>query len=140
MNGNVSFSQDMDALFSELKDFVKTESIMGTPLPVGDNTLIPVVSVTLGYGSGNNAKNANANAAPGVGIGAKVCTNAVVVVNKDNVSMLPVNGKGNMDQVMNNIPQMISNLKQSASQQNMPQGQQNQPQQNNQNQQQNKKK
>ncbi|MCY6371220.1 GerW family sporulation protein [Clostridium ganghwense] len=132
--------QNVDALFTGLQNFVKTESVMGTPVNVADKTLVPVVSVTIGYGSGSNNKApVPANGGPGVGLGARIATNAVVVINKDSVSMLPVNEKGNVNNLPNDnntmstlvdkIPEMINNFKQGAQPQNMAQNQQqNQPQ------------
>ncbi|RXI40311.1 sporulation protein [Clostridium tetani] len=138
MSQNVNFSQNMDTIFSGLKDFVKTESVIGTPLVVEDKTLVPVVSVALGYGSATgNAKNAqpnpnSSNNDPNVGLGARVTTNAVVVIDKGSVSMLPVNGKGNMGQLIDKIPEMVTNMNPNAQQQNMAQNQQQQNQQQNQ--------
>lgn len=137
MSQNINFSQNMDTIFSGLQDFVKTESVMGTPLVVEDKTLVPVISVALGYGSAtSNAKNAqpNSNSSnndPNVGLGARVTTNAIVVIDKGSVSMLPVNGKGNMGQLIDKIPEMVTNMNPNAQQQNMTQNQQ-QPQQQNQ--------
>lgn len=132
MSQNVNFTQNMNTLFSGLQDFVKTESVMGKPLVVEDKTLVPIVSVGLGYGSAaSNAKNAQSNSNssntdPNVGLGARVTTNAVVVIDKDSVSMLPVNGKGNMGQLIDKIPEMVTNMAPNAQQQNMAQNQQQQ--------------
>lgn len=137
-------TQNIDTLFTDLQNFVKTESVLGAPVPVGDKTLVPVVSVTLGYGSGTNKNDPAApNGGTGIGLGAKISTNAVVVINKDSASMLPVGVKGNVNNIPNDnnamsslvdkIPEMISNFKQGTQPQNQAQNtaqnqQQNQPQ------------
>ncbi len=122
MNENTSFTNNMDTLFTDLHDFVNTETVLGSPLSVGSKTLVPVMSVTLGYGStgmstkvqNNSSSNPNANnATNGVGLGARVTTNAVMVIENDSVSMLPVNEKSNMEQLMNKLPDAISSLSQS---------------------------
>lgn len=135
MSQNINFSQNMDTIFSGLQDFVKTESVMGTPVVVEDKTLVPIVSVALGYGSATgSAKNTqpNSNSSnddPNVGLGARITTNAVVVIDKGSVSMLPVNGKGNMGQLIDKIPEMVTNMAPNAQQGNANQNQ-NQPPQN----------
>lgn len=107
-----------DKLFSDLKNFSKTESVLGDPLAVGDKTLIPVMSVTVGYGSTPSiGKNQQANNSNGVGLGARFATNAVIVVEKDSVSMLSVNEKNNLNQLMSNIPQTLMNMGQNVMQQ-----------------------
>lgn len=128
-------TQTIDTLFTDLQNFVKTESVMGSPVPIGDRTLVPIISVTMGYGSGTNKQDPAApNGGTGVGLGAKISTNAVVVIDKDSVSMLPVDAKGNvnnqpndnnaMNNIVNKIPEMITNFKQGSQPQNMAQNQQ----------------
>lgn len=134
MDQKTNFAQDMNVLFDKLEQFTKTESVMGKPVAFGDKTLIPIVSVTMGYGSGPNpmsslnpAKNQQSgNGTAGLGVGARIATNAVVVIENNSVSMLPVHEKNNLGQMIDKLPQMVSNL--------MPGGQQ-QAQQNQQNQQ-----
>ncbi|WP_343216187.1 GerW family sporulation protein [Clostridium mobile] len=135
---NTSFNENMDILFTEVQDFAKQNSVMGAPLTVENKTLVPIVSVTLGYGSGTNSMKSGSNESktPGVGLGAKISTDAVVVIDKDNVSMLPVTQKANANQLMDKIPQVISSMMPNA-QQNMQQGAQQGQQPNQQAQQQN---
>lgn len=122
MSENTTFTNNMDTLFTDLHDFVSTDTVLGTPLSVGNKTLVPVMSVTMGYGStgmstkvqNNSSNNAN-NATSGTGLGARVTTNAVMVIENDSVSMLPVNEKSNMEQLMNKLPDAISSLSQSFS-------------------------
>lgn len=118
MHLNNNFSDNMNTVFSKVEDYVKTESMMGAPITVQDKTLVPIVSVSLGYGSGNNSpkdKAASANACPaeGVGLGAKIATDAVVVIEKDCVSMLPVTQKSNMNvkDMMDKIPNVLTSIK-----------------------------
>lgn len=123
MDQNTSFSQNINTLFSELQDFTKTESTMGKPVSFEDKTFIPVVSVTLGYGSGanslkNKTGNSDQNSSGNVGLGARITTDAVLVINKDSVSMLPVNEKSNIDQVLNKIPELLTSFTQGTQQQN----------------------
>lgn len=132
---NSTFSQNMDTVFNDLHNFVKTDSVLGTPVPVGDKTLIPIMSVTLGYGNADmpqKSQSSQSSSNTGIGgLGAKISAEAIVVVDKDNVNMLNVNDSTNMNQLINKIPETISNITQNMSQKS--QGQQSQQnQQNNQ--------
>lgn len=138
---NTPFTQNMDTVFSDLHNFVKTDSILGTPLAVGDKTLVPIMSVTLGYGSADMPKKAGSGASNatsssnGVGLGAKVSANGVIVIDKNNVSMLNVGeNKGSLDQLMDKIPQALGSMGQNITQQAGGQGQQGQGAQNQQSQ------
>lgn len=117
MQLNNNFSDNMNTVFTKVEDYVKHESMMGTPITVDNKTLVPVVSVSLGYGSGNNSpKNkANTNSCPaeGVGLGAKIATDAVVVIDNDSVSMLPVSQRTNVNinDMIDKLPTVITSLK-----------------------------
>lgn len=127
MSDTTNFSQNLGTLFSDLHNFVDTDSVLGKPLSVGDKTLVPVMSVTLGYGNTGMSTKMQAvnstNASNGVGLGARVSTSSVIVIDKDNVSMLPVNEKSTMGQMMDKIPQALSTLGQNMMQPGMNQSQ-----------------
>ena len=139
MTDNTSFSQNIQGVFNDLHNFVKTDSVLGVPVVVGDKTLIPVISVTLGYGSAGMPKKAQndntSNASGGMGLGARVSTSAVVVIEKNSTTMLTVGEKGNMAQMIDKIPQAISSIGQNMQGQQQG-GMQNQQQSGQQNQQQ----
>lgn len=115
MNNNKFFDENMNAVFTKVEDYIKHENLLGAPVSVQNKTLVPVVSVTLGYGSGNHSTKMNQNttdSSPALGLGARVCTDAIMVMDNDSVSMLPVSQKNNMDKIINKIPEMVTNLKQ----------------------------
>lgn len=143
MDETPNLSQNVNTLFSNLEGFTQNEGLIGKPVTHGDKTFIPIVSVTLGYGSGSTAsKPQQGNTAPSgigsmasaanmaggaLGLGAKLCTDAVIVIDKDNVSMMPLNATANAGQLMDKIPQLLSSIgsnKQQGQQQNQQQGQQ----------------
>jgi uncharacterized spore protein YtfJ len=111
MSENTPFTQNMDTIFTDLHNFVKNDSVLGAPVVVGDKTLVPVISVTLGYGNPGMAKSNTPNSMSGMG--ARISTNAVVVIDKSSTTMLTVGEKGNMSQMIDKIPQAISSLGQS---------------------------
>lgn len=131
MDQNSSLTQNIDTLFSNLEDFTQKEGLIGKPVTHGDKTFIPVVSVTLGYGSGNTAsKNQQGNTASNqgtgtgtgnmaggaLGLGAKLSTEAVIVIDKDNVSMMQMSAAGNVNQIMDKIPQILTSMNQNKQQ------------------------
>lgn len=143
MQENPNFTHNMDVLFSNLEDLTKKEAILGKPVTHGDKTLIPVMSITIGYGTGSNkskmgSPNANQTANMGtgaLGLGARVSTDAVVVIEKNNVTMLPTTQKSNLSMMIDKLPQMVSSVASNmgmgmGNQQNQQQGQQQGQQQN----------
>lgn len=119
MDTNTHVNQNLDSLFTEVQEFAKQNSVMGTPMTVENKTLVPIVSVTIGYGSGTSSMKAGSTSTttPGLGLGARISTDAVVVIDKENVSMLPVSQKSNGNQLMDKLPQMLSSIMPGAQQQ-----------------------
>ena len=119
MEVNSSLNQNIDTLFSNIETFTQNEGMLGKPVSQGDKTLIPIISVTIGYGGGNTSgrmASNNAAAAQGtsnagmdaLGLGARISTDALAVVDGQNVSVIPVNANpSNMSQLINQIPQIM---------------------------------
>ncbi|MFZ5354082.1 MAG: GerW family sporulation protein [Bacillota bacterium] len=138
MDINTTMDQNVTTLFSNIESFAQDEGTLGKPISLGDKTFIPVISVTLGYGGGNTSgkmtqgnpgttqtaggtSNAGMDA---LGLGARISTDAVIMVDGENVQVMPVSGVGsNMNQLINQIPQLLGKT-QGTQQQGQQQGQQ----------------
>lgn len=117
-----SITQYVDTLFTNMETFSQKEGLIGKPVTQGDKTFLPVMSITLGYGGGDtHAKNKTSAAASStamgggvmsgaLGIGAKLSTDAVIVIDKENVLMAPVGTPGGFSQVIDKIPQIIGSM------------------------------
>lgn len=123
--------QNVDTLFTNMENFTQKEGLIGKAVTHADKTFLPVVSVTLGYGGGDtqtkgqlgNANNPAANMMGGaLGLGARLSTEAVIVIDKDVVSFAPINApQSGFSQIIDKVPQILNNMNQSGQQ-----GQQNQ--------------
>ncbi|WP_303863829.1 GerW family sporulation protein [Alkalibaculum bacchi] len=136
--------EDLD-IYLKLYLFNKlNQGLIGKPIVHENKTFMPIVSVTLGYGSGNIASKtqpipssvSGKMSGGALGLGAKLCTDAVLMIDKDKVSMIPVNS-ASTSQLMDKIPQMVSSMGQGKQGQQAQQGQQPQQGQSSQNQGQN---
>ncbi len=132
-----TLNQNVELLFSNLESFTQNEGVIGKPVIQENKTFLPVVSVTLGYGGGNSATksqpgtsgSAGSSGTTGImgsmagkmaggamGLGAKLNTEAIIVIDKDkdSVSLLPVNAAAS-SQLADKIPQMLTSMNQSKS-------------------------
>ena len=119
MEVNTSLTQNIDALFTNIETFTQNEGLLGKPVSQGDKTLIPIISVTIGYGGGNSSGKMSGGAAgsnqgtgnagmDALGLGARISTDALALVDGENVSILPVNANpGNVNQLINQLPQIM---------------------------------
>jgi len=133
----LSISENVDTLFHSLENFTQNEGVIGRPVTQGNKTLMPIVSVTIGYGGGNasmkNQTNASSSAegssntgSGALGLGAKLNTEAVIVFDSQSqdISMLAMSANS-ASQLVEKIPQIVSSMnqdKQSGSQTVQPQG------------------
>lgn len=83
----------MDVTMEKLRAMVDADVITGTPIEVGNVTLIPVSRVSFGLASGGSdlpSKNQSQLFGGGGGAGVSVVPIAFMVVNGDNVKMMPI--------------------------------------------------
>lgn len=116
--------QNVETLFTNMENFTQKEGLIGKPVIQGDKTFLPVVSITLGYGGGDTQKRgqAGANASTGsgnsiggaLGLGAKLSAEAIIVIDKGNVSMAQVGSSGNVSQIIDKIPQIVGSMNTSS--------------------------
>lgn len=91
--------KDIENLFGraigEVERMLSTKTVVGDPITVDGNTLIPLVSVGFGFGVGGGEGNdpkKGAGTGGGTGAGGGVKPVAVIIVNKDGVRVETVKG------------------------------------------------
>lgn len=125
-----NLTQNVDTLFANMENFTQKEGLIGKPVIYSDKTFLPVISISIGYGGGDtqskNQMGTNPSNASGtgnmiggaLGLGAKLSTDAVIIIDKDNVSLAPIGASGNISQMIDKIPQIVSNMNTKGQQQN----------------------
>lgn len=117
MENKISLKDNLDSLLGNLERFLKTETVIGEPIVIGETTLIPIISVSFGCGTGGGTGDDNTKgmggSGSGAGMGARITPNAVLVIKNDEVTMLPVKSKSNLDSLVKMVPEIVKkfNLK-----------------------------
>jgi uncharacterized spore protein YtfJ len=78
-------------LMDEIKSITKTETILGDPINVGNNTIIPVCRIMVGFGAGGGEgemQEKKGGSGGGGGGGLKVEPAAFIVIKGDQVSIM----------------------------------------------------
>jgi uncharacterized spore protein YtfJ len=90
---------DIDNLFgkaiSEIEHMLNTKTVVGEPITVDGNTIIPLISVGFGFGVGageGSDPKKGAGTGGGAAGGGGVKPVAIIVVSKDGVRVEPVKG------------------------------------------------
>lgn len=81
----------------EVEQMLRTKTVIGDPITIEGNTLIPLVSIGFGFGAGGGSgkgddpmKGEGSGAGTGGGGGVKPV--AVIIINKDGVRVEPIKG------------------------------------------------
>ena len=94
---------------------VDADTIIGTPVVVGNVTLVPVSRVSFGLATGGSdfpSKNGQELFGGGGGAGVTVNPVAFICINGDNVHMMPVYSEMNtIDKAINMAPELIDKVK-----------------------------
>ena len=105
----------MDTTMDKLRAMVDADTIIGTPVVVGNITLIPVSKVSFGLATGGSDfpnKNQSQIFGGGAGAGVSVVPIAFIAVNGENVHMMPIyNEATSFDKALNMAPEIIDKVK-----------------------------
>ncbi len=101
----------------EIERLVNTRTLVGDPIVVGDNTLIPLISVGFGFGAGSNSgisvsKQKGEMSGAGSGGGAGIKPVAVIVINNEGVKVEPVMSgvSGAIEKITETAPKIVEKV------------------------------
>lgn len=114
MQNTFSVNENINLIFEKLESFLKTKTVVGEPLTVGDTTIIPFINLSFGLGSGGgnggDEKCGNGSGGGG-GAGAKVSPTAILVIRGDQVELLPIKKTGGLDKLLDMVPDIVDKIK-----------------------------
>lgn len=114
MNENNNIQSIMNVTMEKLRAMVDADVITGTPIEVGNLTLIPVSRVSFGLASGGSDFPSKSGQlfGGGGGAGVSVVPIAFMVVKGEEVKMLPVyNEVSNVEKAITMAPEIIDKAK-----------------------------
>ena len=108
-----NFKDNIESIFSNFEKFLRTETVIGEPIAIGEVTLVPIISVSFGCGAGSGTgKDKDSVEGNGAGGGGAACIkpDAVVVIKNGEVSILPIKNKSNFENLLNMVPEIVSKV------------------------------
>lgn len=97
-------------LLEEFKDMIRTETVVGQPIYLGDATIVPFVDISFGFGTGNHGTNGESSGEAG---GGKMSPTAVLIMKGERVELFSIKNatpNGTIDRVLNMIPEAVSHF------------------------------
>lgn len=90
------FEKLVKTSLGEIERLLSTKSVVGEPMTIEGNTIIPLVSIGFGFGAGGGfgkgEKEKGGGPGGGTGGGGGIKPVAVIIVNKDGVQVAPIVG------------------------------------------------
>ena len=109
----INIPENTEALFSNLEKFLKTETVVGEAIIIGETTLIPLITVSFGCGTGGGTGNSTKDgegSGGGLGAGARISPTAILVIKNGEATILPVKGKCNLENLIEMVPEIVSKV------------------------------
>lgn len=109
----MDISQNIASILEQMAKFFQSDTVVGDPIQVGDVTLIPLITVSFGIGNGSGfspKEKGNKWGPSGAASGGKISPTAIVVIKKDEVSVIPLSGKGPLDKINEILPTILSRM------------------------------
>ena len=105
----------MDTTMDKLRAMVDADTIVGTPLTVGNITLIPVSKASFGLATGGSdfpSKTQSGLFGGGGGAGVTISPVAFIAIKDGDVKMMPIyNDLSAVDKAINMAPEMLEKVK-----------------------------
>lgn len=100
----------LETMYERLDKFLKTETVVGEPITVGDIKLIPIITASFGLGGGFGEEGEKKSGGGGGGLGCKISPDAILVVKDGNVELIPVKKKASLEKLIEKAPELLSKV------------------------------
>ncbi len=105
----------MDVTMEKLRAMVDSDTVLGTPVTVGDTTVIPVSKVAFGLATGGSdfpSKTEKQVFGGGGGAGVSINPMGVLVISGGNVKFVPINNEiTSVDRLLQAAPEILDKIK-----------------------------
>ncbi|MBE6766179.1 MAG: sporulation protein YtfJ [Clostridia bacterium] len=105
----------IDITMEKLRAMVDADTILGTPVTVEGNTIIPVSKVSFGLATGGSDFPTKAEKevfGGGGGAGVSITPMGVIAMSGDNIKFIPISNEvTNLDRALQMLPELIEKVK-----------------------------
>jgi uncharacterized spore protein YtfJ len=98
----------LESMYNKLDNFLKTETVVGETIEVGEVKLIPIITASFGLGGGIGEEEKAGGG--GGGVGCKISPDAILVIRGKEVEMMSVKSKGSLDKLIEKIPSLLEKI------------------------------
>ena len=102
-----SFNENVESMLRNVDAYLNSKTVVGDPITVGENVLIPLSEVSFGVGAGDFSKSGSSNRGGG-GLGAKITPSAILVVGPSGTKLVSVKSSDMFSKIMDMVPDVVN--------------------------------
>jgi sporulation protein YtfJ len=105
----MEIAEVVKVMMEQIKETVKSETVVGTPVVAADAVIIPVSKVAFGFGAGGGEKNdPGSQSGMGTGCGVTIEPVAFVVVSHGKAQLLPLKSReATLTRIIDLVPDIL---------------------------------
>jgi uncharacterized spore protein YtfJ len=114
MSGRFNIGENITNVFEKLESFLKTKTVVGEPMQVGEIILVPFIEFTFGLGTSGGSgieQKSNQDLGGGTCSGGRISPTAVLVIKSDQVELLPIEKSGGLEKLIDMVPEIVDKVK-----------------------------
>ena len=100
--------ENVDALLKSMDGYLNSKTVVGDPITVGENILLPLSEISFGVGAGEFGGNAKDGNKGGGGMGGKITPAAILVVGPNGTKLVSVKGSDTVSKIMDMVPDVLN--------------------------------
>ncbi|MGS0765250.1 GerW family sporulation protein [Syntrophomonas curvata] len=104
---------NIEALVSHLENMVQAKTVVGEPIQSNGKTVIPLLSVRVGFGTGGgegSAPQQGVGKGEGGGAGLSISPTALLIVDENEVQVYSLNQKGSLEKLLQLVPEVMTKM------------------------------
>ncbi|RCX16572.1 putative spore protein YtfJ [Anaerobacterium chartisolvens] len=113
MASTFSVSENINIIFEKIENFLKTKTVVGEPMKIGETTIVPFINVSFGMGSGGGDgidEKGVGGGGGGAGMGARVSPTAVLIIQGDRTELIPIKKSGGLEKLLEMVPDIVEKI------------------------------
>lgn len=105
--------ENIEAIVSHLENMVQAKTVVGEPIECNGKTIIPLISVRVGFGSGSaegNASQQGGGKGDGGGAGMNISPTALLIIDENGAQVFSLDQKGGLAKLAELIPEVMDKI------------------------------
>jgi uncharacterized spore protein YtfJ len=102
--------ENIEAMVSHLENMVQAKTVVGEPIISNGKTIIPLISVRVGFGAGGGDCQTQQQTGEGGGAGMCISPTALLIIDENGAQVFSLNQKGGLAKLVELIPEVMAKM------------------------------